>query len=166
MNNIISLTQGRAEILTSDPWKIVREQEGDSLQDYQIVPLGLLPPVPELNNQHIGVCLDPDEEPELLLPWLDQLNLIALFFPDFKDGRAYSQSNLLRTRYGYKNEIRAVGDVLRDQLAIMQHCGFTSFAVREDKSAIDEMKGLEGFEFIYSRSVIQPDPLYRHRKKG
>lgn len=64
---------------------------------------------------------------------------------------------------GFKGELRAVGEVLRDQLIHMRHCGFTSFAVRSDKSAKDALKGLAGFDMIYARSVTTPEPLFRRR---
>ena len=91
------------------------------------------------------------------------LPLIALEFPSFRDGRAYSQAYLLRTRLGWQGELRAVGDVLRDQLSHMRQCGFDAFAVREDKSATDALKGLNGISVLYGRSVLEPRPLFRRR---
>jgi uncharacterized protein (DUF934 family) len=89
--------------------------------------------------------------------------LIALDFPSFRDGRAYSQAYLLRTRMGWQGELRAIGDVLRDQLSHMRQCGFDAFAVREDKSAEEALKGLAGTSVLYGRSVIEPRPLFRRR---
>jgi uncharacterized protein (DUF934 family) len=107
--------------------------------------------------------LGPDDEVESLKPWFSHLPLIALDFPSFRDGRGYSQAYLLRTRLGWTGELRAVGDVLRDQLSHMRQCGFDSFAVREDKSAEDALKGLAGMSVLYGRSVIEPRPLFRRR---
>lgn len=107
--------------------------------------------------------LAPDDEPEELAPWLAGLSLIALEFPSFRDGRAYSQAYLLRSRLGWQGELRAVGDVLRDQLSHMRQCGFDAFAVREDKSAADALKGLNGISVLYGRSVLEPRPLFRRR---
>jgi uncharacterized protein (DUF934 family) len=89
--------------------------------------------------------------------------LIALQFPIFRDGRAYTQAYVLRVRLGWQGELRAVGDVLRDQLSHMRQCGFNSFAIRADKSAADALKGLAGISVLYGRSVIQPSPLFRRR---
>jgi len=66
-----------------------------------------------------------------LAPDLDRLELIVLEFPKFTDGRAYSQARLLRERYGYRGELRAAGNVLRDQLLFMQRCGFDAFELTQ-----------------------------------
>jgi uncharacterized protein (DUF934 family) len=107
--------------------------------------------------------LGPDDEVEHLQPWLATLPLIALDFPSFRDGRAYSQAYLLRTRLGWQGELRAIGDVLRDQLSHMRQCGFDAFALRADKSAEDALKGLAGMSVLYGRSAIEPRPLFRRR---
>ncbi len=107
-----------------------------------------------------GVWLGPDDEVESLKPWFSHLSLIALGFPSFRDGRGYSQAYLLRTRLGWTGELRAVGDVPRDQLSHMRQCGFDSFAVREDKSAEDALTGLAGMSVLYGRSVIEPRPFF------
>jgi len=110
-----------------------------------------------------GLWLAPDDEVEVLRLWLAVLPLIAIDFPSFRDGRGYSQAYLLRTRLGWPGELRAIGDVLRDQLAHMRQCGFDAFAVREDKSAQDALKGLAGMSVLYGRSAIEPRPLFRRR---
>lgn len=81
----------------------------------------------------VGVLLGPDDDPEALLPHLDRLPLIAVNFPAFADGRGYSTGRLLRSRYGFAGELRAVGDILRDQLYFLGRCGFNAFALREDQ---------------------------------
>lgn len=78
-----------------------------------------------------GVLLLPDEAPERLLPYLGKLSLIAIHFPSFADGRGYSSGQLLRTRHGFAGELRAVGDILRDQLYFLSRCGFSAFELRE-----------------------------------
>lgn len=107
--------------------------------------------------------LDNETDVHLLEPWLDQIELIALHFPKFTDGRAYSQAVELRTQLKWSGEIRAFGDVLRDQLTHMHRCGFNSFAVREDKDILDAVKGLTGISTRYSGSAIEPEPLFRRR---
>lgn len=79
----------------------------------------------------LGVKLLSGEEPAPLKDDLDKLDVIALDFPMFKNGRAYSYARLLRSRYGYKGEMRATGDVLRDQLFFMARCGFDAFEVSQ-----------------------------------
>ncbi len=88
---------------------------------------------PGLDPAHTGVWLGPDDDVAPLLPWLAMLPLIAIRFPVFTDGRGYSLDRLLRGRHGYAGELRAVGDVLRDQLYFLQRCGFDSFALRADQ---------------------------------
>ena len=82
----------------------------------------------------LGVRLTPSDDPALIANDLDKLTLIAVEFPAFTDGRGYSTATLLRERYGYKGELRAVGDVLRDQIFLMSRSGFTTFALRNDQS--------------------------------
>lgn len=91
-----------------------------------------------------GVWLQPHEDPELLLPDLPTLPVIVLRFPVFTDGRAYSQARLLRQRHGFQGELRAVGDVLRDQLAAMARCGFDAFLLRADQSPEAALAALGG----------------------
>ncbi len=165
MKNIITTVNGVSGVVHDDPWSIPGEGESDN-RDFQIVSperLQLLDESGQRVQGHYGVLLHPDDNPDILLPWLDSLPLIALQFPRFSDGRAYSQAYLLRARHGFGGELRAVGDVLRDQLAAMRHCGFSSFAIREDKSAEEALKGLEVFDLIYARSVSTPQPLFRRR---
>ncbi|MEX3776969.1 DUF934 domain-containing protein [Pseudomonas sp. MYb118] len=159
MRNVLRLEAGQARIVTDDPWTLLRNPEQVRLAGPLILPLANWLQAPGL----YGVWLGPDDEVESLRPWLGQLRLIALDFPSFRDGRAYSQAYLLRTRMGWSGELRAVGDVLRDQLSHMRQCGFDSFAVREDKSAEDALKGLAGMSVLYGRSVIEPRPLFRRR---
>ncbi|MBK5354293.1 DUF934 domain-containing protein [Pseudomonas sp. TH41] len=159
MNNLLRLEEGVARIVVDDPWTLVREVDAELPSGPLILPLARWLEDP---RQH-GVWLGPDDEVESLKPWFGQLPLIALDFPSFRDGRGYSQAYLLRTRFGWSGELRAVGDVLRDQLSHMRQCGFDSFAVREDKSVEDALKGLVGMSVLYGRSVIEPRPLFRRR---
>lgn len=81
----------------------------------------------------LGVLLMPDDEPGRLLPHLGKLALVAVHFPSFADGRGYSTGRLLRARYGFAGELRAVGDILRDQLYFLNRCGFNAFDLRKDQ---------------------------------
>ncbi|GGB85479.1 hypothetical protein GCM10011352_09140 [Marinobacterium zhoushanense] len=166
MNNTIGLKNGVAVVLQEDPWCLVDDDQpldGISSPIISFARWQALRETGEEGQLSYGVLLGPDDDPEAIAPWLDTLPLIALEFPSFRDGRAYTQANLLRTRYGYKGDLRATGDVLRDQLGLMRHCGFSSFAVREDRSVSEALKGLFGFDMIYARSVTNPEPLFRRR---
>jgi uncharacterized protein (DUF934 family) len=80
----------------------------------------------------VGVRLASSENPITLKPDLPRLAAVVLEFPKFRDGRPFSWARMLRTRYDYKGEIRAVGDFLPDQLAFMARTGFDAFEVRQD----------------------------------
>jgi uncharacterized protein (DUF934 family) len=86
-------------------------------------------------NAPIGVIWPNHRRVSELVPHLSRLSLIALVFPSFRDGRAYSQARQLREQFGYKGELRATGDVLRDQLLFMLRAGFDSFDVKKDTDA-------------------------------
>ncbi|MDD2046008.1 DUF934 domain-containing protein [Pseudomonas putida] len=164
MRNVIALRNGEPQLLAEDGWQLVRDSEAALPEGLLILPLDRwLARQASHPGGGDGLWLGPDDEVEPLQPWLAQLPLIAIDFPSFRDGRGYSQAYLLRTRLGWHGELRAIGDVLRDQLSHMRQCGFDSFAVREDKSAEDALKGLAGMSVLYGRSVIEPRPLFRRR---
>jgi uncharacterized protein (DUF934 family) len=83
-------------------------------------------------HESIGIALKSDEKPELIAADLEQFDTIALEFPAFGDGRAYSYARLLRDRYGYAGELRAIGDVLLEQLHFMHRVGFDAFLIDSD----------------------------------
>ena len=112
----------------------------------------------------LGVWLDSHQDPSQLADAIGRFAVIAVNFPKFTDGRGYSIAALLRSRYGFKGELRAIGDVLRDQLFYMQRVGFNGFAVRADKDIHDAIKALKDFSVTYQGSVDQPVPLYRRRR--
>jgi len=85
-----------------------------------------------LAGREIGVRLLSDQHPESIADDLQHFNVIALDFPGYRDGRAYSYARILRDRYGYQGEVRAVGDVLLEQLHYMQRTGFDAFEVAGD----------------------------------
>ena len=91
------------------------------------------------------------------------LGIIAVNFPKYGDGRGYSIARLLRERYGYKGELRAVGVVARDHLQLMAQCGFDSFLLREGEDVQDALAAFEDFSETYQTSVAQPVPLFRRR---
>lgn len=83
----------------------------------------------------VGVIWPNNRDLDDLVPYLDRLAAVALVFPSFRDGRAYSQARLLRERHGYDGELRATGQVLRDQFVFMSRAGFDAFEVRKDADA-------------------------------
>ncbi len=115
------------------------------------------------SRKDLGVWLDSDEGPEEIAEDIAGFSLIAVNFPKFADGRGYSTARLLRERYQYQGELRAMGDVLLDQLFYMKRCGFNSFALRPDRSSDKALAGLNAFSEVYQASVDQPLPLFRRR---
>ena len=100
------------------------------------------------SNHPVGVRLANSDAPEQLAPWLDRLSLVELSFPKYTDGRAFSQAQLLRRRYGYKGEIRATGQILRDQLRLMIRSGFDAIQFEDDDAeAVYEISSRELSEF-------------------
>ncbi|MDP6691692.1 MAG: DUF934 domain-containing protein, partial [Alphaproteobacteria bacterium] len=95
----------------------------------------------------------PGQTPDLVATDLHRFGVIALEFAKFTDGRAYSQARLLRERHGYKGEIRAVGEVLRDQLTFMLRCGFDSFSLATPQQARTILEAVDDFAHWY-----QPAP--------
>ncbi len=110
-----------------------------------------------------AVCINGDDATEEVAKDLEHFELIALEFPVFADGRSYSHARLLRQKYNYKGELRAVGDVLRDQLFFMQRCGIDSFHLREDKDIEDALNAFNDFSVKYQSAADGAEPLYKVR---
>ena len=113
-----------------------------------------------------GVWLAPDDEPAELAADLAGLPLVAVHFPQFTDGRGYSTARLLRQRHGFKGELRAIGEVLRDQLFYLERVGFNAFDLKEGKSLEDALLAFGDFSDAYQSSVERPVPPYRRRHAG
>ncbi len=111
----------------------------------------------------LGVRLEPHDDPTVLVDDLPRLSLIAVHFPKFTDGRGYSIARLLRERHGYRGSLRAVGDVLRDQLFYMARCGFDSFAMKHQDRLDDALSAFRDFSDAYQASVDRPVPLFARR---
>ncbi len=129
-----------------------------------IVPVTLWQKYAEVLRQRpgkVGVRLASDEEPAILASDFNALALIAIEFPNFADGRGYSAARELRTHYNYQGEIRAIGDVLRDQLFLMERCGFDSFAVRADQSLDNALSAFNDFSVTYQGDAREARPLFR-----
>ena len=110
------------------------------------------------HNNKLGVWLSPQEDPSDLASELDDLDTIGVHFPVPGDGRGYSIATLLRTRYGFKRELRAIGNIGRDYLHFLRRVGFDSIEITNPESAIDR---LSDFSVSYQAAVDQPLPLFR-----
>lgn len=162
--------------LTGEP-SATPEQIADTqipAQGKVIVPLSIwLARKAELTDRvtkgELGIWLAPHETVETLTSEETDLNrfpIIAVFHERHADGRPYSMAFLLRTRYGYKNELRVFGDVLRDQLFFYKRCGFDSFLIRADRSAEDALASLNDFSVPYQGAVDEQLPVWRRINRG
>lgn len=111
----------------------------------------------------IGIWLDSDETISEIGDALAEFPLIALNFPVFADGRSFSNARELRERFAYEGEIRAIGDVLRDQLYYMSRCGFNAFSLRHDQDPDSCIVAFDDFTTGYQATVAEPIPLFRRR---
>ncbi|GGX81920.1 DUF934 domain-containing protein [Vogesella alkaliphila] len=159
MQNLI-----KNDAVTEDAWHLIRsEDESYGAAEDVILPLAAWLALDPARSGQAAPWLAPDADLSLLLPVLAQLPLIAIDFPAFTDGRGYSLARLLRERYGYQGELRAIGDVQRDQLAYLSQVGFTVFAIRDDRPAQAALDGLRDFSDQYQATVLQPEPLFKRR---
>lgn len=123
---------------------------------------------PRLAKGELGIWLATHEILQTLIDAVDDINqlpIIAVHVERFADGRIFSIGNLLRTRYAYKNELRAFGDVLRDQLFFLKRCGFDSYQIRADRSAEDALASLNDFSQPYQGAVDETQPIWRRAKR-
>lgn len=114
----------------------------------------------------LGVWLESTDDPARIAGDLQHFALIAVNFPQFTDGRGYSIARLLRERYRWQGELRAVGDVLRDQLFYLSRCGFDAFALRAGEDAQSALAAFDDFSEGYQTSVERPQPLFRRRSQA
>jgi uncharacterized protein (DUF934 family) len=150
--------------IVDDAWEILPPDaaipaSGDrilSLHQWNAVQEG---PAPEHQGK-LGVLLKSDELPEQILG-LERAPLVAIEFPKFGDGRGYSSARLLRDRLGYRGELRAVGDVLRDQLFYMHRVGIDSFALKPGKDIEGALSAFDDFSVAYQAAADDPRPLFR-----
>jgi uncharacterized protein (DUF934 family) len=115
----------------------------------------------------LGVIWPNDREVEELAPHLPRLALVVLVFPTFRDGRAYSQARILRERHGFKGELRASGDVLRDQLLFLHRAGFDAFEIRKPEDARAAVAALRRYSVFYQPAADgEPGALWNRAGRG
>ncbi|MDY6799384.1 MAG: DUF934 domain-containing protein [Pseudomonadota bacterium] len=156
--------------IKQDDWVLVsRPEDGEPLKlpenQPALIPMDiwLADPHAIVHKPGLGIWLESHDEPERLEGMVNDLPLIAVNFPKFSDGRGYSIGRLLRERLGYRNELRAVGDVLLDQLQFMKRCGFDSYALRPDKDINKAARCLNFFSQSYQAATDTDIPLFRRR---
>lgn len=155
--------------VVNDDWTVLRLEEGDAPDSVTIPDGKVIVPLKVWQAQgaaltsraEIGVWIASDERPEELKGEVEKFAVIAVDFPKFSDGRGYSIAYNLRARLGYTGELRAIGDVLRDQMFYMQRVGFNAFATRPDRDIHEALKSLTDFSEAYQISWDQKSPLFR-----
>lgn len=156
--------------VVDDAWTVLRQETVDVHATVPegpvLVPLALWLAQREqlLSRKDVGVWIKGDEDPRVLEQDVGVLPVIGVDFPKFTDGRGYSIAYELR-RLGFRNELRAIGDVLRDQLQYMRRVGFDAFAVRADKNIEDALLGLTAFSQAYQGSWDIPTPAFRRTER-
>ena len=157
-----------------DDWIVLRLSGSDTPESVAIPSGRIIVPLKVWQAQRdtlqhradLGVWLASDQRAEDLQNDLGAFSLIAVDFPRFADGRGYSIAYHLRARFSYRGELRAIGDVLRDQLFYMQRVGFDAFAPRSDKDIHEALKGLSDFSLSYQASADEALPLFRRAQRG
>ncbi len=161
----------RNRAVESDDWVILQAASGidvfPALRGRKVIlPLSLFLLEEEearLQLSEIGVWLDSHENIKHIAGRLNDLPLIALNFPVFSDGRPYSTAKKLRADLKFGGEIRAIGDVLRDQLCYLERCGFNSFAIRADQEPEECLSAFSDFSDTYTSTTLQDQPLFNRR---
>ena len=117
-----------------------------------------------LKNKEIGIWIDTHEEIESFIEEIEDINAFPIFairVGKFADGRIFSIGSQLRTKFKYKNILRAFGDVLRDQLFFLKRTGFDSYLIREDRNANDALNALKDFTLPYQGAINDPMPAWK-----
>jgi len=153
--------------LVSDNWRLLEAGESGAIPESGDIIVHLdswrsSRPALLARDGRVGVWLQSDQGPELLADHLNELALVAVVFSKFTDGRGYSTARLLRERYGFEGELRAIGDVQRDQLSLLERCGFDAFEVKADDTEA-ALSRFSEFSEAYQASVERPEPLFRRR---
>jgi len=142
----------RATGVVDDPWLFAQDEEPLPEAGAVIITLARW----QANRDQLtarptplGLRLKSDQPPSLIAGDVERFDVIALEFPKFTNGRAFSSARLLRERYGFRGELRAVGNVLRDQLAFMRRCGFDSYEIPPQVDAAVWLSSLGGISVVY-----------------
>jgi uncharacterized protein (DUF934 family) len=173
LNHHPQIIKGRTVV--DDDWRVLTLDEGQTPETVEVPQGKVIVPVPvwlaqrealSARGEQVGIWFAADELADTVKDDLSKFSVVAVDFPKFTDGRGYSIAYNLRKRLGYSGELRAIGDVLRDQLFQMYRCGFDAYATRQDRNIHDALKGLSVFSETYQASVDQPEPLFRRQARG
>lgn len=156
----------KQQLVANDPWQVVADDQ--EINDFSIISFQRWQQnkselAAKAQEGLLGIWLDSSETADLLEEDVNRFALIAVNFPVFTDGRGYSTARLLRERHGFKGELRAIGDVLIDQLFLLDRIGFDALALREDQDLERALNAFKPFSYAYQSDVNDPRPLWRRR---
>jgi uncharacterized protein (DUF934 family) len=160
MSATLLWADGRIGEPADSAWTIVRA-DAAALPPHPVLPLARWLAAVPAERTCAGVWLAPADDPVKLTGLLADVALVAVDFPKFTDGRGYSIATLLRSRLGYAGDLRAIGDVLTDQLFYLRRVGFTSFALRADQRPQAALAALQAFSEVYQGAVDDRLPAWR-----
>jgi uncharacterized protein (DUF934 family) len=144
----------------ADAWHVARDENDMSVAGPQLLPLASWL-AGDPGSEH-GVWLAPADDPSALVAHFTRVRLIAVDFPTFTDGRGHSIATRLR-QLGYRAELRAIGDVLVDQLFMLKRVGFSSFALRVDQDEVTAVAALQTYSDVYQAASDDLLPYFRRR---
>ncbi|MGH6914191.1 MAG: DUF934 domain-containing protein [Geminicoccales bacterium] len=158
-------------VAVDDPWRALGDEEPLPPDAPVIVSIGHWQAEREAliaREAPFGIRLSSDQPLSLIADDVHRFGVIALEFPHFKDGRAYSQARLLRERFGYGNELRAVGQLLRDQFLFMARCGFDAYEVKDEGAVEGWRAAMREFTVFYQSAADRRVPAFvlRHRSRA
>jgi uncharacterized protein (DUF934 family) len=164
--------------ILADDWQLLRLVEGETPETVAIPAGKVLVPLAvwqtrqaELADRaELGVWLDSAEPAAALAADVARLSVVAVNFPKFADGRGYSIATLLRTRHGYAGELRAIGEVLRDQFFFLTRCGFDALQPADGRYSDAQLEAalasLADFSEPYQAAVDRPAPVWRRLNRS
>ena len=153
--------------IVADEWTIVAEVADGPIKTRSIVPVTSAHADSLFGaGREIGVWLDGDAEPNELAGLLDRIALIAIRFSTVNDGRGLSIAVILRTRLGFKGELRAIGEVHEDVLHYMRRCGIDSYELPDGHDPSVALAALKPYTEYYQGSVVDPRPAFRRIARG
>ena len=158
----------KARRIVADSWQLLDRSDAIPPAGEVIVPLAMWRAqgaALTARGGRVGILLEVNDELESIVADFPRIALIAIRFASATDGRGYSAARLLRERHGWRGELRAVGEVLRDQLSYLERCGFDAFQLREGTDVRAALAAFGEFSEAYQTSVERTQPLFRRRAR-